>query len=169
MKAKVKAKICRACGRSFDPKRGAFDRFRSRTFCTPDCQQRPFPAVYRYVCPDGRSYVGAVANIEERDEDGICRLNPWLAAAFERYPPETFVFEILERLPPGSSKREMREAEQRHIERLRSWSPENGFNIYPAVWDGDGAGQVAARERRGTQVRAQLAAWRFRNQSRRSR
>jgi hypothetical protein len=163
MTAEVKARICRACGRSFDPTLRPFDRvFRSRTFCTPECRARPSPAVYRYVCPDGRSYVGAVANIEERNEGGICRLNPWLAAAFERHPPETFVFEVLERLTPGCTKRELRAAEQRHIERLRSWSPEAGFNFYPAVWGGDGVGQVAARKRRGEQVRA----WREERQRR---
>jgi hypothetical protein len=93
------------------------------------------PAVYRFVCPDGRSYVGAATDIRKRDVHGIARTNPWLKMAFERYPPDTFTYEILERLPPGCAIGQLREAEQRHIERLRSWAPEPGFNIYPAVWN----------------------------------
>jgi hypothetical protein len=49
-------------------------------------------------------------------------------------------------LPPGCSKRELREAEQRHIDRLSTWSPAAGFNITPAIWDRDGPVQRAGRQ-----------------------
>jgi hypothetical protein len=104
------------------------------------------PAVYRFVCRDGRSYVGAVGVISKRDDHGIARSNPRLLAAFEQHPPEDWTFEVLERLHPGCSKRELREAEQRHIDALRSWSPETGFNIYPAIWEGEGPAQRAGRQ-----------------------
>ena len=42
----------------------------------------------------------------------------------------------------------MLDAEQHHIERLLSWMPEHGFNIYPAVWFGDTPGVLAGRARR---------------------
>jgi hypothetical protein len=52
----------------------------------------------------------------------------------------------LERLPPGCSRRTLREAEQRHIDRLRSWAPDLGFNIVPAVYEGDGPSQRTGRQ-----------------------
>jgi hypothetical protein len=118
----------------------------------------PAPAVYRFVCPDGRSYVGSVSDCRKREARGIARSNPWLKAAFERYPPDTFTYEILERLPRGCSIEQLREAEQRHIERLRSWDQERGFNICPATWNGDGPGFLAARQRRAEQTREMMIA-----------
>jgi hypothetical protein len=41
---------------------------------------------------------------------------------------------VLEKLLPGCSERELREAEQRHIDRLRSRTPELGFNMHPAIF-----------------------------------
>jgi hypothetical protein len=144
---------CRACQKSFTPcGRGRHVRL----YCSDECRRVPAPAVYRFVCPDSRSYVGSVSDIRRREVHGIARSNPWLKAAFERYPPDTFAYEILERFPPGCSE-QLREAEQRHIERLRSWDPECGFNIHPAVWDGDGPGVLAARKRRGDQMREIIA------------
>jgi hypothetical protein len=119
---------------------------RGRTYCPrSECRRIRFPAVYRFVCPDGRSYVGAVC--DSRKRGGIQRSNPRLLAAFELHPPETWIFEVLERLPPGCSIQTLREAEQRHIDRLRSWLPEFGFNMAPAVWTADGPAQRAARQR----------------------
>jgi hypothetical protein len=118
-----KIKFCAACG-----------RLGVRKFCSDECRTRPAPAVYRFVCPDGRSYVGSSANHLTRNKNGLDRRNPWMIAAFEQHPPETWNFEVLEKLQPGCSKEDLREAEQRHIERLRSWDIEIGFNIYPAVW-----------------------------------
>jgi hypothetical protein len=138
-------RVCAACQRSFGLPSGR-GQYR-RLFCSDECRRVRAPAVYRFVCPDGRSYVGAVTDIRKRDVRGIARSNPWLKAAFERYPPDTFTYEILERLPPGCSIEQLREAEQRHIERLRSWAPESGFNICPATWDGDGPGVLGARQR----------------------
>jgi hypothetical protein len=101
--------------------------------------------VYRFVRPDGRSYVGAVG--DSRRRGSIQRPNVRLLAAFELHPPETWAFEVLERLPPGCSIPALREAEQRHIDRLRSWLPEFGINMAPAVWTADGPAQRAGRQR----------------------
>lgn len=103
-------------------------------FCSPRCRSAPAPAVYRFICPDGRSYVGSVSDNRKRAEQGIQRSNPYLLAAFEKHPPESFKYELLELLPPGCSERKLRTAEQRHIDHFQSWSPD-GFNIYPAIWE----------------------------------
>ena len=60
---------------------------------------------------------------------------------------------MLEELTPGCSEQAMRHAEQRHIERLRSWDRRHGFNMHPAVWFGDTPGILAARARRAEQTR----------------
>ena len=128
----VMARSCKACGLTFNPYHGAL-------YCSAECRNGArAPAVYRFICPDGRSYVGAVKDCRRRAERGIRRSNTRLLAAFKKHPPETFAYEVLEQLRPGCSERELREAEQRHIDRLRSWSPRAGFNIVPAVQDGDG-------------------------------
>jgi hypothetical protein len=77
---------------------------------------------------------------------GIARSNSRLLDAFEQYPPESWFYEVLERLTPGCSYRDRREAEQRHIDLLRSWDPEAGFNMHPAIWEGEGPAQQAARQ-----------------------
>jgi hypothetical protein len=151
----MKRRVCRACSKLFNLKHGRNQH--RRLYCSDECRRAArAPAVYRFVCPDGRSYVGAVTDIRKREVRGIARSNPWLAAAFEQYPPDTFTYEILERLPPGCSRGQLREAEQRHIERLRSWAPESGFNICPATWNGDGPGELAARQRWAEQARAEM-------------
>src|SRR6476660_7355170 len=97
----------KTCGRLFAPKNG-------RKYCPrSECRRRRFPAVYRFISPDGRSYVGAVSDYRKRGD--IRRSNPRLLVAFELHPPETWVFEVLERLPPGCTLQALREAEQRHI------------------------------------------------------
>jgi hypothetical protein len=87
--------------------------------------------VYRFVCPDGRSYVGSVAEIRNRGSK-LNRSNSRIRAAVDRYPPETWSFEVLERLTPNCDRHA---AEQRHMDRLRSWHPRHGFNICPAALD----------------------------------
>jgi hypothetical protein len=52
-----------------------------------ECRRIRFPTIYRFVCPDGRSYVGAVG--DSRKRGGIQRSNARLLAAFELHPPET--------------------------------------------------------------------------------
>jgi hypothetical protein len=138
---------CCACRRVFD-----FSNGQSK-FC-PECQLAKFPIVYRFICPDGRSYVGSVADGRNRISCGISRSNSRLLAAFEQYPPESWVYEILEQLPPGCSERKLRNAEQRHIDRLRSWDPAVGFNMQPAVWNQEGPSQQAARRRQAEINRA---------------
>src|SRR5262245_40732133 len=142
---KQRTALCRACGDKFEIQSYGEG---CRTFCSNECYMLPrFPIVYRFVCPDGRSYVGAVADGRKRQKYGIARSNSWLKAAFEIYPPETFTFELLEQLPYGSSEEKLRAREQYHINRLRSWLPEFGFNITPAVWRGNGLAQQAGRAR----------------------
>jgi hypothetical protein len=130
---------CMTCGRPFKTQRGCL-------YCSPECRDIKAPAVYRFICPDGRSYVGAVRDIRWRGNNGIQRSNPRLLTAFQQYPPGNWTFEILEWLPAACSKWQLREAEQRYIDRLQSWSPESGFNILPAVWGIDGPAQRAARQ-----------------------
>jgi hypothetical protein len=57
-------------------------------------------------------------------------------------------------MPLECSRPERLAAEQRHIDRLRSWHPDCGFNILPAVWDGDSPGQQAGRQWRAELTRA---------------
>jgi hypothetical protein len=139
MRKQFRLHVCKVCGRSFE----ASPR---RRICSPECRNGRAPAVYRFVCPDGRSYVGAVGDSRNRAKQKIARSNSRLLTAFEQYPPETWTYEVLERLPLGCSKRDLREAEQRHIDRLRSWAPDVGFNIVSAVWEGDGPAQRAGRQ-----------------------
>jgi hypothetical protein len=125
-------RICQVCGKSFPspPK--------ARTFCSPDCLPARAPVVYRFVCPDGRSYVGSVSDSRNRFNNGIARSNSRLIAAFAKYPPETWTYEILEELRPGCSVRELREAEQRYMELFASLVPEGGFNIHAALINAHG-------------------------------
>lgn len=135
-------RMCRGCGQRFDPSR------HSIWYCLT-CRS---PAVYRFICPDGKSYVGSVRYIRNRDRRGLGRSNTRMLKTFGRHPPKSWSFEILERLSPDCSKLELRRAEQHHIDRLRSWMPECGFNMNPAVWNGDGPAQRAARLRLACQL-----------------
>jgi hypothetical protein len=69
-------KICNACGRSFEARR-------RRAYCSPECSRVPAPGVYRFICPDGRSYVGS------RCAYGVSDHNQRLADALDQYPLET--------------------------------------------------------------------------------
>lgn len=142
---------CAACGE-------ALPAYRRRKFCEERCdhRKRPAPAVYRYIAPDGRCYVGSVSDIRTRDRRGLSRSNSWINEAIEQFPAELWRFEVLEELPPGCSEHSLRSAEQAHIERLRSWDLAHGFNCHPAVWFGNTPGILAARERRAEQTREML-------------
>lgn len=130
----VDERHCAACGKPLPAKSHT-----RRKFCPEKCghMKRPAPAVYRYVCPDGRCYVGSVANHRNRNNCGLSRSNPWIDEAVATYPVETWSFEILKKLPPGCTEQRLRRAEQRCIERFRSWNPERGFNVHPAWWFGN--------------------------------
>jgi hypothetical protein len=115
---------CAACGR---PIAGA-DRGWRRHYCSRECKRRPAPAVFRFVCPDGRSYIGCVADVRERSKHGPTYATAQITDALRQYPPKQWTFEVLERLPPGCSRQTMLAAKRRHIARLRTWSLEGGFN-----------------------------------------
>lgn len=151
-------RVCKTCKRRFEAS------YWLERYCSSKCERATYkaPAVYRFICPDGRSYVGAVRDCRKRAEKGIARSNPWLEAAFKKYPPESWTYEILERLRPGCTKQDLREAEQRHMALLNSWDPEAGFNMFPAVWTVDSP----ARQRRCAQVRAWQRAWQVREKER---
>jgi hypothetical protein len=123
---RLKVRHCKACGQGFIS-------YGRPVYCSDECRHGArAPAIYRFICPDGRSYVGGVKDYRHRADNGIARFNLRLDAAFAQYPPETWTFEVLERLSPGCSELKLRRAEQRHINRLRSWDAEHGFNIAPA-------------------------------------
>jgi hypothetical protein len=112
---------CARCGREFEVVN------RLHKFCSYSCRRPKIPLIYRFVYPDGRSYVGSAADGRYRGGH-FGRSNERLQVAFEQYPPKTWTYEVLEWLPPGCSERERRVAEQRHIIALQSWKPEFGFN-----------------------------------------
>jgi hypothetical protein len=103
-------------------------------YCSEECGRLKAPAVYRFVCPDGRSYVGS--RIDCRQMMGIQPSNARLRAALDKYPSDTWAFEILEQWPPaGCPRLQLRAAEQRHMKRPRTLEVEYGFNIWPATRD----------------------------------
>jgi hypothetical protein len=149
----INERRCLACGDFLPPGTNA-----GRLYCYEVCdhRRRPAPAVYRFICPDGRCYVGHTGNHRLRNRHGLKRFNPLIDEAMATYLPETWTFEVLEELSHGCSKETLRCAEQRHIERLRSFQPEHGFNIYPAWWFGDTPGVLAGRARRAEETRQML-------------
>jgi hypothetical protein len=144
---------CVACGEPLPPGSNA-----RRVYCPEICdhRRRPAPAIYRFVCPDGRCYVGHTGNHHIRDRHGLSCSNSWIAETIATHPLETWTFEVLEDLPPGCSKETLRRAEQHHIEQLRSFLPEHGFNVWPAWWFGDTPGVLAGRARRAEETREML-------------
>lgn len=144
---------CIACGERLPPGSHA-----GRKFCPEICdhRRRPAPAIYRFISPDGRCYVGSASDVRMRNRGGLSRSNSWIAEVVEKHPLETWTFEVLEELLPGCSKEALRRAEQRHIERFRSWDRQHGFNMHPAVWFGETPGILAARERRAEQTRQMI-------------
>lgn len=120
--------ICRACG-------GQFALWRRTLKYCDGCRAKS-PAVYRYICPDGRSYVGSTWFSKLRPVNGLSRSNARIDAALKEYPAETWVFEIIELLPghsAGDVLHKTLEAEQRHIDRLGTLNPERGFNVVSAL------------------------------------
>ena len=59
-------KSCGICGKSFVP------RHRGISFCSDQCRKARAPAVYRFICPDGRYYVGAVMDARKRGDKEDC-------------------------------------------------------------------------------------------------
>ena len=78
----------RTCAQWFEPPRRG-----QKIYCSKHCVTAKAPAVYRFICPDGRSCVGSRLKIKNRKRDGIGPQNPWLRKALKRHPPEAFRFE----------------------------------------------------------------------------
>jgi hypothetical protein len=116
-------KRCIDCGARFKPPW----RSPSLRVCGKCCPSNT--AMYRWICPDGRSYVGSQMDIRGR-QGRLGRNNVRLREALKIYPAETWRFEILERLEFYSD--DQYEREQYHIDRLRTLDPQYGFNIHPA-------------------------------------
>lgn len=118
---------CKTCGRRLPAEYHGGCRY-----CSEHCESYKAPAIYRFICPDGRSYVGSTPDHTKRLRYGFARNNRRLAIALERYPEEQWTFEILQLLPPACSTRKLRQAEQRHMERLHTLLPAHGFNVLTA-------------------------------------
>jgi hypothetical protein len=119
-------KNCKRCAQPFQSK------YVQRLYCS-QCLGESGPFVYRFICPDGRSYVGAVQYGLGRFVYGVNRSNKRLEKAFKKYPPDTWPHEILERFAAGCSYRDLRLAEQRHVDRLRTCEKRYGFNVHPPI------------------------------------
>jgi hypothetical protein len=132
---------CVACGVQFIPGR-------RKRYCSKACRLAPAPAVYRFLAPDGRSYVGSRADCRRREREGIGPNNNRLRAALAIYSADSWTFEILQVLPAGCSDQIRLRAEQHHIDRLRSWDPACGFNIIPANCDAASFQRREANRRR---------------------
>src|SRR5262249_28690167 len=103
----------------------------------PICPDGCGPGVYRFICPDGRSYVGSRRWLERRKRIGMQPSNKRLQSILVKYPSEMWTFEIIELIPWRMYTRPLGntyEREQYHIERLRSWDPAHGFNMEAACW-----------------------------------
>lgn len=79
----------------------------------------------------GKSYVGQACNLKRRLGKHLMQLKqglhaqPVLRAAFAKYGPEAWVFEVLERCP----RSQLTEREQHHVEQLGTLT--DGYNCAP--------------------------------------
>jgi hypothetical protein len=116
------------------------------------------PVVYRFVAPDFRSYVGSVRYGQKR-ADALARSNKRINTALKEYPAATWFYAVLESFAPGCSDLALRAAEQFHINRLRSWMPEYGFNMFPAVAEITSSEQRAQASADRKRARAEWLRW----------
>lgn len=114
----------------------------------------PYRAVYAIVCSDGRAYVGGTETLSRRWGKHLSQLrlgrhhSKRLQEAWDALGSAAFAFTVLEDVPPEAS---LFEAEQRHINRLDSFS--NGFNVCPEA--GSHAGLVYSEASRARMRTAQ--------------
>jgi hypothetical protein len=80
--------ICRFCGTQFTPRD-------HRRYCN-ECHYAP-PAVYRFSCPDGRSFVGSTSDLKARSLKGLSRTNRRIKTAIEKYPQSRLQIEACRR------------------------------------------------------------------------
>ena len=107
----IRSRLCKRCGRPF---------VRAwRQYCSDECRVARSPAVYRFICPDGRSYVGSRNDCRARREEGIKGSNARLRAALEQYPADMWTYEVLQELPPGYWGDEIHEWARKVLVRAR--------------------------------------------------
>lgn len=92
--------------------------------------------IYRLKCvATNKSYVGSAQNCRTRTQTHRNKLlqgkhiNQYLQDAWNKYGPDQFVFELLEKC----SKADLKQREQSWINHLNSGSNKFGFNLAPAV------------------------------------
>jgi hypothetical protein len=123
---------CKACEKPFEPSNW------KHVYCSYRCREGD-PAVYRFAAPRWPQLRRSRARYPQSRQVRHSAFQFAIARCIlEQYPPETFTFEVLERLPHRHSSwqeasRELREAEQRHIDRLHSYDPAMGFNMVTAL------------------------------------
>jgi hypothetical protein len=135
----IRSRLCKRCGRPF-----------VRTwcqYCSDECRVARSPAIYRFICPDGRSYVGSRNDCRARREQGIQGSNARLQTPLKQYPAHMWSYEVLQELRPGCLERERLILEQHHIDRYRALDPAYGFNILPASGAKGGRAPAAKRAR----------------------
>src|SRR5579859_8197671 len=127
--------ICLTCQKLFTRHRGRVGNLtgQQQRFCSISCRKQIAPAVYCFIAGDGRLYIGSTSNIRTRTRLEVKRSNPRLLEGFLLFAPNTWHFKILEKLKPGCTLLELKLAEQKHIDRLRSSDPRYGFNMQRAT------------------------------------
>ena len=87
---------------------------------------------------NGKIYIGQTADFKRRCRDhikgfntGSKHSNPHLLAAWRKYGPEAFVFEVIEYVP--KDKELLKEREQYWMDYLNVVDPETGYNISPTA------------------------------------
>src|SRR4249920_2896580 len=84
--------------------------------------------VYAWICPDGRKYIGAVSNGNDRSKR-VERRNDRIAEALEKHPENTWKYELLARLPRSKATAYLHTIEQMYIDMYQTMDPRYGFNI----------------------------------------
>jgi group I intron endonuclease len=92
--------------------------------------------IYKWTCtPTGRIYIGSAVNLQARWYGHRATLrggrhsNAYLQHAWNKYGEDAFTFEVLELvLAPF-----LLEREQYYLDKLKPFTRNNGFNIYPTA------------------------------------
>ena len=118
----ISARACRSCGKQFVPRR------KHGIFCSNKCSIIRTPAIYCFICPDGRRYISSRLNIHNRRKYEIGR-NARINEALKRYHPKPRMFEIFETLPVTTDIKSIRAIELQYILCFETWDEKRGFNV----------------------------------------